>query len=119
VKISGPKAYLHIEGLVVLVAACVAYNSLGASWGKFALLFLVPDVSIIGYLGGRAVGARVYNAVHSYLGPALLWAVAYWSHQAALIPMGLIWAAHIGFDRLLGYGLKFPTGFKDTHLNRV
>jgi len=104
--ISGPKVYLHLEGLVVLVAACVAYNSLGASWGKFALLFLVPDVSMIGYLGGRAVGAWLYNAVHSYLGPAILWVC-------------LIWAAHIGFDRLLGYGLKFATGFKDTHLNRV
>ncbi len=117
--ISGPKAYLHIEGLVVLVAACVAYTSLGASWGKFALLFLVPDVSMIGYAAGKMVGAWSYNAVHSYLGPAILWAVAYWGDQAALIPLALIWAAHIGFDRLLGYGLKFPTAFKDSHLNRL
>ena len=118
-KISGPKVLLHIEGLVVLVAACVAYGALGASWGKFALLFFVPDVSMVGYLGGKVIGAWVYNAFHSYLGPALMWALAYWGDQSALVPICLIWAAHIGFDRLLGYGLKFPTAFKDTHLNRV
>ena len=118
-KISGPKALLHIEGFVVLVAACVAYDALEVSWGKFALLFLVPDVSMIGYLGGKTVGAWLYNAIHSYLGPALLWAFAHWGDQQTLVPICLIWAAHIGFDRLLGYGLKFPTGFKDTHLNRL
>lgn len=104
---------------MVLVAACVTYHALGASWGTFALLFLVPDVAMLGYLGGKKAGAGLYNAAHTYLGPAALWAVAYGGDQPALIPWCLIWAAHIGFDRLLGYGLKFPSGFKDTHLSRV
>lgn len=104
---------------MVLVAACTAYHAFGASWATFALLFLVPDVAMIGYLGGKTSGACLYNAAHSYLGPAALWAVAHWGDQPSLTPLCLIWAAHIGFDRLLGYGLKFSSGFKDTHLNRV
>jgi len=118
-SISGPKILLHLEGLAALVAACVAYQALGASWGLFALLFLVPDLSMLGYLGGKAVGAWAYNGFHTYVGPAILCAIAWWIDQASLYPLGLVWAAHIGFDRLLGYGLKYPTAFKDTHLNRV
>jgi len=117
--LSGPRLLLHAEGLVVLIAATVAYGKLGASWGLFALLFLAPDVAALGYLRGHAVGAWAYNTLHTYLGPALLAAAAAALDAPGLYPFVLIWFAHIGFDRLLGYGLKYPSAFKDTHLHRV
>ncbi|MCR6656907.1 MAG: DUF4260 domain-containing protein [Opitutus sp.] len=116
---SGPKLLLHVEGAVVLVAAVFAYAKLGASWGYFALLFFVPDISMVAYAAGTRAGAWSYNAAHTYFGPALLAVVAYAAQYAGLLSVAVVWIAHIGFDRLLGYGLKYPSNFKDTHLHRV
>jgi hypothetical protein len=118
-KISGPKRLLHLEGLVVLVTACILYRELGASWIQFGVLFLAPDLFMLGYLLGPARGTSIYNAGHTYAAPFLLWLVVYFAHQPALFPVCVIWAAHIGFDRMLGYGLKYGTAFKDTHLAKV
>jgi len=118
-KVSGPKIILHIEGLAVLLAAVAFYRHLGASWVTFAVLFLAPDLFMFGYLFGNKSGARIYNSVHTFIGPFLLWAVASILGQPSPMPVCLIWVAHIGFDRLMGYGLKYATAFKDTHLNRV
>lgn len=95
------------------------YRELGGSWRRFALLFLAPDLLMLGYVFGLKTGARVYNAGHTYASPFLLWAIVYFGHRSALFPLCLIWVAHIGFDRLLGYGLKYNCAFKDTHLQRV
>lgn len=118
-KFSGPNLLLRSEGLAVLIAACVAYRELGESWGKFAALFLAPDLLMLGYLLGKKVGAGIYNTGHTYTAPFLLWVLVYSLHRPGLFAFCLIWTAHIGFDRLLGYGLKYSSGFKDTHLNRV
>jgi Domain of unknown function (DUF4260) len=67
-----PLVLLRLEGAAVLVAATFAYATLGGRWALFAALFLVPDLSMLGYLGGRRLGAACYNAAHSYLGPAAL-----------------------------------------------
>ena len=118
-KFSGPRILLHVEGLVVLVVASILYHELGASWGRFAAFFLAPDISMLGYLFGKKVGARAYNSVHTYVGPFLLWAVVYFANRPSLLPVCVIWIAHIGFDRLLGCGLKYDADFKDTHLRRL
>jgi hypothetical protein len=111
-----PRTMLRLEGLAVLATAVVAYRALGGSWSLFTLLFLVPDLSMAGYLGGPRTGAAAYNVVHSYVAPAVL---------AGMMAIGavpphwgicLIWVGHIGFDRALGYGLKFTSAFRDTHL---
>jgi hypothetical protein len=102
---------------VVLVLAVYLYARGGYSWSIFAALFLLPDISFAGYLAGPRIGAAVYNVAHSYAGP-LLMAVALLTTGAALM-LALIWAAHVGFDRALGYGLKYPTAFADTHLGRI
>jgi len=83
----------------------------------FAVLFLSPDLSILAYLAGPRLGSVAYNAVHSYVGPA----IAAGALLAAGGPLGvpLIWAAHIGFDRAFGYGLKYADGFQFTHLGRI
>jgi hypothetical protein len=118
-KFSGPKLLLHVEGFSALVLACIAYRHFGSSWGRFFLLFLAPDLAMVGYLLGARFGASLYNAVHTYTAPFLLFVIGILAHQSALGPFCAIWVAHIGFDRTLGYGLKYPTAFKDTHLARV
>jgi hypothetical protein len=118
-KISGPRILLHLEGLAVSIAACALYRQLGASWITFAILFLAPDISMLGYLLGKRNGALAYNSVHTYLGPFLLGTSAFLANQPTLLPICLIWIAHIGLDRAIGYGLKYESEFKDTHLGRV
>ncbi len=110
---------LRMEGLVVLVIAVAAYARLDASWLMFALLFLVPDVSMVGYLKDPRIGATTYNAIHTYVGPALLLLWAWWTGAALPAGIALIWLGHIGFDRVLGFGLKSPTAFTDTHLGKM
>ena len=114
-----PNLILRAEGAGVLVAACWAYGAVGGSWWLFAVLFLTPDLSMLGYLRGARVGALGYNLGHTYLAPLLLLAVGQGTGLATGLAtvLGLIWAAHIGFDRMLGYGLKYPWAFKATHLS--
>jgi hypothetical protein len=109
--------WLRLEGLVVLLLAVYLYARGGHPWGVFVALFLLPDVSFAGYLAGPRAGATVYNLAHNYVGPLVL-AVALLTTGAALM-WALIWAAHVGFDRALGYGLKYSTAFADTHLGRI
>ena len=83
----------------------------------FAMLFLAPDASFAGYLGGPRIGAAVYNVAHSYVGPLILAGTLLGTGTG--LPLAFLWAAHIGFDRALGYGLKYPSAFADTHLGRI
>ena len=107
---------LQLEGGVVLAGAAAAFAQLGGSWTLFAVLFLTPDLSMLGYLAGPRVGAVGYNAGHSYLGPAALTAFGAAQGQTLLLQLAAIWVAHVGFDRMLGYGLKSAAGFGFTHL---
>ncbi|HEV2331473.1 MAG TPA: DUF4260 domain-containing protein [Verrucomicrobiae bacterium] len=114
-----PKLLLQIEGGAFLFAACVLYRHLHGSWLSFALLFLVPDISMLGYLANKRIGAMTCNFAHTYTVPILLLLTLWFFGQITWFWLAALWAAHIGFDRLLGYGLKYETAFKDTHLNRV
>ncbi len=114
-----PRTLLRLEGAAVLASAAVAYGELGGSWLTFALLFLLPDLSMLGYLQGPRVGAALYNAGHSYVLPALLAGVALFTRSDALLLGALVWVGHVGFDRLMGYGLKYGEAFADTHLGRI
>jgi len=113
------RAVLRLEGLAVLVASTVAYSKYGAGWGVFAATFLIPDIALAAYFAGARIGAIAYNITHSYVGAigALMAAMLF----PTLIPLavGLIWCAHIGFDRALGYGLKYSSGFGVTHLGLI
>ena len=111
------RRWLRLEGLTVLAAAVLAYARSDHSWLLFAVLFLAPDLSLFGYVAGPRVGAVIYNIFHSYVVPVALVGGMWLAGRSIAIP--LIWTAHIGFDRLLGYGLKYPTGFGDTHLGRL
>lgn len=111
------RVWLRLEGLAVLALAVLLYAHLDYSWFQFAILFLAPDLSFTAYLAGPRFGAVIYNALHSLAGPLLLAAFLLITGNAVAVP--LIWAAHVGFDRVLGYGLKYPTAFTDTHLGRI
>jgi hypothetical protein len=111
---------LRLEGLAVAAVTAVLYARTGVSWWLFAALWLAPDLSMLGYLAGSCRGARVYNGIHNYVGPAALGLCAYLLQaNVAALAVALIWANHIAVDRLLGYGLKYGEGFSYTHLGRV
>jgi hypothetical protein len=111
----GPLLLLRLEGLCVLIASCVGYKILGLPWSVFACCFLLPDISFFGYLAGSRAGTAFYNAAHTYVSVFLVAGCLYFTDKQ-IFPFFLIWTAHIGFDRALGYGLKYVSGFGDTHL---
>lgn len=117
--IGGVRIILRLEGLLVLFAALFLYSRFGESWTVFAIFFLTPDLSFLGYLSRPTVGAVAYNFAHSYIGAVGCLTAALLFPTPLLLTIGLIWCAHIGFDRALGYGLKYQAGFGFTHLGRI
>ena len=115
-----PRAILRAEGAAVAAGAIGAYVLRDASLLLFVGLVLLPDVSIGAYLVSPRVGATVYNVVHTYVGPAVLLAAGVgWSTPLA-VDGGLVWAGHIGVDRLFGFGLKYAEReFGETHVQQV
>ena len=113
------RATLRVEGAAAFATAVALYAHAGFSWPLFALLFLAPDLSMLGYLIGARAGAAAYNVVHTYALPLPLAVAGLLAHEPALLAVALIWVAHIGLDRALGFGLKYPSAFGDTHLGRV
>jgi Domain of unknown function (DUF4260) len=114
-----PGMLLRIEGLAVGAAAIVLYFDGDHPWWLLVVLILAPDLAMLGYVAGPRVGATAYDLAHTYAAPVALGAIGVFADVDTCIALALIWATHIGVDRLLGYGLKYPTGFKDTHLQRV
>jgi hypothetical protein len=115
-----PRRILQTEGVVLLGAALAAYiGGLDEPWWLVPLLLFVPDVFMAGYAASSRLGAWTYNLAHSYPVPALLGAVALAADEPLWQGVALIWFAHIGMDRALGYGLKYETSFHDTHLGRI
>jgi len=114
-----PRFLLHTENLAVAVAAIALYFYADYPWWLLIALALAPDLSMVGYLAGSTIGAVAYDAAHTYALPVALAAVGLIVDAETAVQLGLIWLTHIGVDRAVGYGLKYPTGFKDTHLQRV
>jgi hypothetical protein len=114
-----PAALLRTEGVALLVLSVLLYWVNGESWLLFGVLLLAPDLSMLGYLAGPRVGAALYNTFHTNAMPAVVGALGMIFASPVVVAVALIWFAHIGMDRTVGYGLKYPTSFKDTHLQRV
>ena len=114
-----PRILLRLEGIVLAAGSLYMYHRIGANWWLFAILILLPDLSMLGYLAGTRVGAIAYNAFHVTLGPLICAALGFLLPSFDLLSVALIWAAHIGVDRALGYGLKYAAGFGFTHLGRI
>jgi hypothetical protein len=91
----------------------------GYPWWLFVALVLAPDLAMLGYLAGPRPGALAYDALHTYLLPVGLGAAGVIADSEVARQVALVWMTHVGVDRALGYGLKYPSGFKDTHLQRI
>jgi hypothetical protein len=115
----GVAVLLRIEGAAAFAAALVLYGHAGFSWPIFALLFLTPDLTMLAYFAGRRTGAAGYNLVHTHTMALALMLAGFLGGMPVATAGGLILFAHIGFDRALGFGLKYPSGFGDTHLGRA
>jgi Domain of unknown function (DUF4260) len=115
----GVKTLLRLEGLALFIGMTLLYGIWDGSWWVYLILFLVPDLSFAGYLAGPRAGAVIYNAAHSYLGPMALMTLGFASAAPLTLSIAMIWLAHIGIDRALGYGLKYASGFGVTHLGRI
>ena len=107
---------LRAEGAAIFLAALWAFQMSGASWWLFAALILAPDLAMLGYLAGPRIGAICYNLIHSYTPVLAIGAILYALGSPLALPLTAILVAHIGIDRAMGYGLKYTSGFKDTHL---
>jgi hypothetical protein len=114
-----PRVLLRLEGLAVLVGAVIVYFHVGFGWVAFVALILAPDLAFAAYLFGPSIGAAAYDALHTEVLPVALATVGIVTDADTATKIALVWLAHIGADRLLGYGLKYPTTFEHTHLQRV
>ena len=115
----GTSRLLRLEGAALLLAAAAVYTQTGESWGMAAGLCLLPDLSLAAYLAGPRVGAVAYNAAHSTLGGLGLAIAGVLTGDTTLLAWAAIWLGHVGFDRMLGYGLKYAAGFRHTHLGLI
>ena len=115
----GVRTLLRLEGLTLFAGMTLLYALWGGPWWLYAVLFLAPDLSFLGYLAGSRVGAIAYNVMHSYIVPLALMTAGFGFAPPLLLSLAMIWLAHIGFDRTLGYGLKYSAGFGLTHLGRI
>lgn len=118
-KFSMPNIIVRLEGLAVLAFGILLYFHFGGKW-SWVWLILWPDIGIIGFLLGNKVGSIIYNIFHFYVFPLSLIAYSLISGQGnVLLLAGLLWTAHIGMDRFFGFGLKYPSAFRDTHIQRI
>jgi hypothetical protein len=119
VTTGGVRTLLRIEGLTLFIGMTMLYGVWGGSWWIYAVLFLVPDLSFIAYLAGPRTGATIYNAMHTYMLPLILSFAGFGLAMPLTLSIAMIWLAHIGIDRALGFGLKYDAGFGYTHLRRI
>ncbi len=118
-ELQRPGLLLRVEGIAAFLLAILLYRELAFGWWWFVLLFFLPDLSLLGYFAGARLGAVLYNALHTYVLPAALWGTGFVLESRGAMAVALVWAAHIGADRALGFGLKYAEGPRPTHLQRV
>src|SRR5699024_302243 len=100
------KMVLHMEGMIIFIGAMIIYGMMDYNWWLFIILLLAPDVSMLGYLKNEIFCSYIYYIFHTYVLAFLVIGIGYWTQTTLLIGIGIIWVAHIGMDRLFGFGLK-------------
>lgn len=113
------KLSLKLEELMMLLLGIFVFSFLDFAWWWFLVLFLTPDVGMLGYLFGNKTGAFLYNLFHHKGLAILIWFVGFSLENQFFQLISVILFAHASFDRMLGYGLKYETGFKFTHLGEI
>lgn len=112
-------ALQRLEGGILLLLALLLYWKASGPWLLFIILILAPDLFMLGYLRDPRTGGAIYNLGHTWLLPGILAIAGILGNATLAVDLALIWFAHIGMDRLLGYGLKLASAFQDTHLGRI
>ncbi len=115
----GIRLLLRLEGLALALACIAGYAGTDAPWWLFLLLFLAPDLSFVAFLAGQRIGAIAYDAAHTSIGPLALGLAGFLTGADLAVSLALIWGAHVGIDRALGYGLRYPASAARTHLGLV
>jgi hypothetical protein len=113
------RSWLRLEGLAAFVAGLALFGASGGNWLFIVPLILLPDLSATGYLVNSHVGAFTYNLVHNWVPGIVVLGIGAWLSSPALVLAAAILIAHVGMDRAVGYGLKLPGSFHDTHLGRM
>jgi hypothetical protein len=113
------RTWLRLEGLAAFAAGLAVFGASGGNWLLVVPLLLLPDVSAAGFLAGQRVGTFTYNAIHNWVPGLAVLALGAWLASPAVVLAGSILVAHVGMDRAVGYGLKLPSSFHDTHLGRM
>jgi hypothetical protein len=116
---NGPRWWLRFDGVVLLVGSLALFGTTGEPWWLVPLVILVPDLFMVGYVGGTRVGALIYNLGHTYAVAALVAGSGLAVQNDLVTALGLLWFAHIGMDRAAGYGLKYDDSFGHTHLGWI
>ena len=114
--LGAPRRWLRLEGAALLAGALLVFSTTHQGWWLVPFTILAPDFLAVGYLSGTRTGARLYNLAHSTPFPAIIVGLGWWRGTPILAALGLVWLAHIGVDRVLGYGLKYSDDFRHTHL---
>jgi hypothetical protein len=114
-----PVQLLRVEDGFLLAATVLLYAHFHFSWVLFGVLFFAPDLSMLGYLVNPRIGSITYNFGHTVTVPLVLGAFAWVQHRQVLLAIAIIWFGHIAFDRVLGFGLKYPAQFGNTHLQHL
>jgi hypothetical protein len=113
------RTWLRLEGLAAFVLGLVLFGATGGNWLLIVPLILLPDISAVGFLAGPRIGTSSYNLVHNWVPGAVVLGLGLWQSSTALLMAAAILIAHVGMDRAVGYGLKLPGSFHDTHLGRM
>ncbi len=113
------RGWLRLEGFAAFAAGLALFGASGGNWWFIIPMMLLPDISAVGYLAGSRVGSHTYNLLHNWAPGLLVLGLGTWLASPALQLVAAILIAHVGMDRALGYGLKLPSSFQDTHLGRI
>lgn len=114
-----PALLLRAEGLALLAAAVTVYFTQGFGWVMFAVLLLTPDLAFLVFLVNKRAGVAAYDAAHALPAPLILGLAALLTGWTLGLGLALIWLAHIGMDRLFGYGLRYMNDADDSHMKRA
>jgi hypothetical protein len=114
-----PRRWLRFDGAVLFIASILLFRLTHQPWWIYPVLLFTPDIFMIGYLRDTTVGALLYNLGHTYLLPALTILYGWHERHVLVLAIGISWLGHVGFDRFAGYGLKYDTDFKNTHLGNL
>lgn len=110
---------IRLENICVFISVVSVYFIFGFSLWIFLLFLLVPDVSMVGYAINKDIGSKVYNLGHTYVIPIIITLLYLVTNEEVLLQISLIWLAHISMDRSIGYGLKYPSAFDKTTIQKV